>query len=351
MNSMTFLWPAMLLSFLVVPVVIGVYLVLNRRRRSLAASLGIGQLAQKQVPGYRRHIPSTLFLLSLMIILVALARPQAEVKLPRVEGTVILVFDVSASMGADDVEPTRIESAKTVAREFVLSQPETVKIGIVSFSGSGFTVQTPTNDANNLLAAIDRLKPTSGTSLGQGILAALNTIAVDAGLMTADQAMLNDATTTESADQDSQQPDSPEEEFLAQLPEGAYPSSVIVILSDGEDNQSINPLEAAQAAAEHDVRIDALGFGTTAGTTLELDGFVVHTALNEAVLQQITQTAGGTYYAAQSEQDPQAVYANLAPQLVVKTENMEITALLAGASIMILLVGSLLSMLWFNRLV
>ena len=117
-----------------------------------------------------------------MIILVALARPQAEVKLPRVEGTVILVFDVSASMGAKDVEPSRMEAAKVAAREFVLSQPETIKIGIVSFSGSGFTVQTPTNDPNLLLAAINRLKPTSGTSLGQGILAALHTIAVDAGL-------------------------------------------------------------------------------------------------------------------------------------------------------------------------
>jgi Ca-activated chloride channel family protein len=268
-----------------------------------------------------------------------------------VEGTVILVFDVSASMGADDVDPTRMEAAKVVAREFVLSQPETVKIGIVSFSGNGFAVQTPTNDTNSLLAAIDRLEPTSGTSLGQGIFTALNTIALDAGLLTAEQPTPESANTASGAGQETQQETPGEEDLLAQLPEGPYPPSVIVILSDGEDNQSIDPLAAAQAAADRDVRIDALGFGTPAGTTLELDGFIIHTALDEAALQQITQAAGGAYYSTQSEQDPQDVYANLTPELVVKSEYMEITSIFAGASILILLLGSLFSMLWFNRLV
>jgi Ca-activated chloride channel family protein len=336
---------------IILPVVTGVYLLLDRRRRAMAVGFIGLHSARKQGPGYRRHIPPALFLLSLMIILFALARPQAEVELPRIEGTVILVFDVSASMGAEDGEPTRIESAKTTAREFVNSQPETVKIGIVSFSGSGFAVQTPTNDKNILLSAIDRLEPTSGTSLGQGIVTALNTIAVNAGLKTGEEAQSEEASTTQNDSQDSQRPVPPESELLAQLPEGAYPSSVIVILSDGEDNQSIDPIEAAQAAADRNVRIDALGFGTTTGTTLEIDGFIVYTALNEAILQQITQIGGGTYYPAQSEGDPQAVYANLAPQLAVKTEKMEITALLAGAGILLLLAGSMFSLLWFNRLV
>jgi Ca-activated chloride channel family protein len=244
-----------------------------------------------------------------------------------------------------------MDSAKTTAREFVNSQPETVKIGIVSFSGSGLTVQTPTSDKNVLLAAIDRLTPTKGTSLGQGILAALNTIAVDAGLKTADQPPAEQAAAGQSTGEEAQDPVSPDAQLLAQLPEGEYPSSVIVILSDGEDNQSIDPLEAAQAAAERGVRIDALGFGTTAGTNLELDGFIVHTALNEALLQQITQVGGGAYYAAQSEGDPQEVFANLTPQLVVKAEKIELTALLAGTSLLMLLMGSLFSLLWFNRLV
>ena len=141
-----------------------------------------------------------------------------------------------------------------------------------------------------------------------------------------------------------------EDRLLEQLPEGAYPPSVIVLISDGENNQSIDPLRAATAAFERGVRIDALGFGTTAGADIEVDGFIVHTVMDEAMLQLITQAAGGTYYAAQGEQDPQAVYANLVPQLVVKPELMELTALLAGASMLILLMGGVLSMLWFNRL-
>jgi len=163
--------------------------------------------------------------------------------------------------------------------------------------------------------------------------------------------LTNEASASQETEQESEQRVPPEADLLAQLPEGEYPSSVIVILSDGEDNQSINPIEAAQAAADRRVRIDALGFGTTAGATLELDGFLVHTALNEAMLQHITQVGGGTYYSAASQGDPQAVYANLTPHLVVKSEKMELTALLAGASIVVLLVGSVFSLLWLNRLV
>lgn len=341
----------MLWILVTLPVVIGLYILLDRQRRAQAASFTSLQPAMNSGPGWRSQFPPALFLLSLATILVALARPQAEIELPRVEGTVILVFDVSASMSAEDVEPTRMEAAKTVASEFILSQPETVKIGIVTFSGSGFTVQTPTNDAETLLAAINRLKPTRGTSLGQGIYTALHTIAVDAGLAKLEQISPEVASATQSPAQGAPEQGPLEDDLLSKLPEGAYPSAVIVLLTDGEHNQSIDPLEAALAAAEHDVRIDALGFGTPAGAILELDGYSVHTALDEAVLQLITQAADGTYYAAQSEQDPQAVYAKLTPELVVKAETIELTALFAGAGILFLLAGSLFSMLWFNRLV
>lgn len=347
---MTFLWPSMLLALLAVPLVVGLYLAIHRKRHSRAANFFSVQPSRSQAPGDRRHIPAGLFLTSLVIILVALARPQAEVKLPRVEGTVMLVFDVSASMRAEDVEPSRMEAAKTAAREFVLSQPETIKIGIVSFSSSGFTVQAPTNDPNLLLAAINRLQPTSGTSLGQGILAALHTIAVDAGLVAEEQPTPEAPSTAEGPPQDSQQQMRADDRLLDQLPEGPYPPSVIVLISDGENNQSIDPLRAANAAAEREVRIDALGFGTTAGADIEVDGFIIHTVMDETTLQLITQAAGGAYYATQNEQDPQAVYANLVPRLVVKPELMEITALFVGASILLLLLGGLLSMFWFNRL-
>lgn len=342
----------MLLALLVIPAVVALYLLIQRRR-ALATSffgLGGGRKAAGQAPGFRRHLPSLFFLLSLTIVLVALARPQAQVIVPRIEGTVILVFDVSASMGATDVQPSRLKVAQAAAREFVLSQPSTVRIGVVAFSSSGFTVQLPTNDTNSLLSTINRLQPTSGTSLGQGMLTALNTIAVDAGLAKAGSTSGGTPVAPQPAGPSAPPSGSPQGNPLAQLPEGAYPPSVIVLLTDGEDNQGIDPIEVAKAAAEHAVRVDALGFGTTAGTTLEVDGFRVHTALDEAALQQITQAAGGTYYPAQGEQDPKQVYASLVPRLRVKPEVMEVTSVFAGASILTLLVGSLLSMVWFRRL-
>ena len=119
-----------------------------------------------------------LFLIGLTILLIALARPQAVLSLPRVEGTVILAFDISGSMAADDLKPTRMEAAKVAARDFVQRQPPTVQIGVVAFSDNGFTVQAPTNNQDTILAAINRLTPQRGTSLGQGILASLKTIAV-----------------------------------------------------------------------------------------------------------------------------------------------------------------------------
>lgn len=345
---MTFLWPSMLLSLLVVPLIILLYLRIQRRRQSAAAGFErFGVRDEKRSrPGFRRHIPPLIFLLGLVLLMVALARPQAEIDLPRVEGTVVLVFDVSGSMAAADVEPSRMEAAKQAATEFVRSQPETVQIGVVTFSGNGFTVQSPTNDQNRLLDAINRLKPQTGTSLGQGILVALNTIAVDAGFEPAALPTPDSSGTR----QEDFWGGSSGEALLASLPAGPYPPSVIVLLSDGENNQNIDPLAAAHAAAERSVRIDTIGFGTSAGTVLEIEGFSVHTALNEAALRDIAALAGGQYYHPQSDQNPQEIYKNLTPELVVKPESMEITSVFTAASIVVLLFGALFSMLWFARL-
>ncbi|NPV75006.1 MAG: VWA domain-containing protein [Anaerolineae bacterium] len=344
---MIFLWPSMLFMLLLLPLALWLYLTTQQRRRLSETVFGYSSQAlgeNRRSPGWRRHFAPLLFFLSLGLLLVALARPQARLRLPRLEGTVILVMDVSGSMAAKDAEPTRLEAAKEAARAFVTNRPETVQIGIVSFSGSGFAVQPPTNDEQMLLAAIDRLKPQSGTSLGQGILTALNTIAVDAGLEAAEQ------TATPAAQNQFQQELRPGEDLLVNLPEGTFPPAVIVLFSDGENNQSIDPVRAAQSAAERGVRIDALGFGSVAGTILEVEGFNIYTALDETALQQITQTAGGSYYNFQNEQDPKAVFANLNPQLVVKPETMEITSLFAAASGVLMLVGAVFSMAWFKRL-
>ena len=122
------------------------------------------------------------------------------------------------------------------------------------------------------------------------------------------------------------------------------------MLTDGENNESPDPLEAARLAAERGVRIYTVGIGSAAGTTLEVNGFTVHTQLDEATLQQIARLTDGAYYNAANEQELQAIYQNINPQLVIKSENMEVTSLFAGAGILVLLMGGTFSLIWFSRI-
>jgi Ca-activated chloride channel family protein len=336
------MWPFMLWLLLLIPLLIVGYILLQRRRRALVAksgSIGFLQGMEKRGPGARRHIPQVFFLLGLTVLIAALARPQAVVNLPRVEGTVILAFDVSGSMAASDLKPTRMDAAKAAAREFVKRQPLTVEIGVVGFSDSGFAAQAPTNDREEVLSAIDRLKPLRGTSVAHGIMASLNTVA-----------QASEEGGFPSANNNGVQATAIPTPTPTSVPKGYHAPVVVVLLSDGENNESPDPLAAAQTAANQGVRIYTVGIGTAAGTVLHINGFSVFTQLDEATLQQIAQITGGSYFNAQSTQDLLKIYDNLDPQLILKPEKTEITALFAGASILIMLIGGILSLLWFSRM-
>ena len=336
---MSFIWPAMLFSLILIPLFIGVYFLMQRRRRQLTANygnLGFAPGVKGNQPGLRRHIPVVFFLTGLTILAIALARPQAVVALPKQEGTVILAFDISGSMGADDIKPTRMEAAKAAARAFVKGQPLFVQTGVVAFSDTGLSVQVPSNDPSAVLAAINRLAPQTGTSVGRGILASLNAISVsNNGVLPSElySNLLLTPTPTPTP-----------------VPHGTYTPAVIILLSDGENNENPDPLAAAQTAADRGVRIYTVGIGSPTGTTVHINGFSLHTQLDEATLQQISQITGGTYYNAQSEQDLLKIYEHLDTQLVNKPEKTELTALFSGAGIFFMLVGGLFSLLWFSRL-
>jgi Ca-activated chloride channel family protein len=329
---MSFIWPAMLWWLLTLPLLVGWYLLLQRRRRRMAAaysSLGFGPAPQHRALGFRRHLPPLISALALTLLLLALARPQAVVSLPRQQGTLILVFDVSGSMAAEDITPTRMEAAKAAARVFVERQPESMQIGVVAFSDSGFAIQPPTNDQAAIITAIERLAPERGTSLAQGIRAALEVIAQDA----APEPIPENYTT---------RPATPE-------PLGKYPSAAILLLTDGENTQRPEPLPAAQLAAESQVRIYTVGIGSPQGATLQVEGFSVHTQLDEPMLQAIAQITGGEYFNAQSQQDLTNIYSTLNPQVQLKSEAMEITSILAGVGLAVMLLGGALSLAWFSR--
>ena len=337
---MSFIWPLMLWSLVLIPLFVALHLRMQQRRRRLAARYGGLGLVQEAAGtggrrlGARRHIPAALFLIALTLLTVALARPQAVVSLPKVEGTVILAFDVSGSMAADDLKPTRMEAAKAAARDFVQRQPPAVQIGVVAFSDGGLAVQAPTNDQAAILAAINRLAPARGTSLANGILASLNTLAAaDSKEAPRYYSNLTPVPTPTPTP----------------VPPGTYRSAAIVLLTDGENTIAPNPLAAARLAADRGVRIYTVGIGSAAGTTLQIDGFSVHTRLDEATLQQISQLTAGAYYNAEDEQDLRTIYENLGSQFVIKPEVTEVTSILAGASLLVLLIGGALSLLWFGR--
>lgn len=339
---MDFVWPGMLILLGLVPALAGLLLWQQRRRRqALARSGGFGRLVQAPGRGLgrRRYLPLALFLSALAVLLFALARPRAVVSMPRLEGTVLLAFDVSGSMAAEDLQPTRMEAAKVAAGDFVQRLPPAVQAGVVAFSEGGLYIQPPTGDAEALLATITRLEPQRGTSLGQGILTAVRSI-TGGGEAAGEQPGAGDPNAA---------PEVFEPWDIPPELEGAFDSAVIVLLSDGENNMEPDPREAAQIAARYGIRIYTVGVGSPAGITLTINGFTVHTQLDEAMLEEVAALTGGAYFRAENETELQEIYANLAPQLVVRPEKVEITALLAGAGILFLLAGGVLSLVWFGR--
>ena len=333
---MKFIWPTLLLTLFCVPLLVLLYFRLQARRRRFAArygSLGLVHDALGKGIGLRRHVPAMVFLLGITILIFSLARPKATVSVPKIEGTVILTFDVSGSMVANDLQPTRMEAAKAAAKQFVQKQPTGISIGVVAFSDGGISVQAPTDNREETLATIERLVPRRGTSIGNGILVALNTIAVDAG----------DAPILKSNGPSSSNP------TPAPSPQGWYPSAVIVLLTDGENNQSPDPVAAADLAADLGVRVYTVGIGSAAGTTIEVEGFTVHTSLDEAMLQNISSTTGGVYYNAGDEEQLRKIYNDLKPKLSIKPEDMELTSIFAGVGMIVFLIGGMLSLLWFGH--
>ena len=239
-------------------------------------------------------------------------------------------------MGATDGTPSRMDEAKAAAKAIVDRQPPGVVIGVVAFSDAGLTVQPPTSDAAKVQAAIDRMVPTRGTSLGGGIMASLDAIAK--------------AASGTPSDYYSNLSPAPSASPQAVAP-GSDASTIIVLFSDGENTTTPDPTSAAQAAADRGIRIVTIGVGTAAGATLDLAGFKVQSSLDEAALRQIADTTKGAYYpGSDSGAAATAVYDELGQQLVVRSEPLEVTALVAGLGLLLIAAGGALSLARTGRL-
>jgi Ca-activated chloride channel family protein len=240
-------------------------------------------------------------------------------------------------MAATDLKPTRMEAAKAAARDFAERQPSTVAIGIVAFSDAGLAVQAPTTDQAAILGAINRLAPARATSLAGGILAALNAI---------DRFENPPATNYYSNRSAAPEPAA----TPPPVAPGTHRSAAIVLLTDGENTVNPDPLAATRVAADRGVRIDTVGIGSVTGATIEIEGFRIHTQLDEPLLQQIAVLTDGTYYHAADAEQLHAVYDALDPRLSIEPQTLELTPIFAGVGLLLLAGGGLLSVLWLGRL-
>jgi Ca-activated chloride channel family protein len=322
----------MLGLLLVVPAMVAAYVSSRRRRSQRAAALseqGLVATSFQSRMRVRRHVPFALFAVALTVLLVGMARPMTTVKTPRREGTVILAVDVSNSMKADDVKPTRIEAAKAAARAFVERQPPAVKIGVVAFGDGAVIVQTPTAEHADIVKAIDRLSVAGGTSLGQGLVSSLSAIAGKP--VTIDpEALASDS---------------------AQVDIGFFGSASVVLLSDGEETNQPDPLSVAEVASVAGVRVHTIGIGTDAGAVVQIDGFSVATALDADLLQQVAEITDGSYHQGDDADALAAISKTIDLRFKIVSEHTEVTGLFSAAGIALLFAGALLSVLWFGRVV
>jgi Ca-activated chloride channel homolog len=350
---MTFLWPDSLWLLFAVPLLVGLYVVVLRRRKKLALryaslsmvreAIGIGQRA-------RRHVPPILFLIGLTLMIVAMARPTALVTLPTQHETIILAMDVSGSMRAVDVQPTRLAAAQEAARAFINDQPHNVKIGIVSFAGTAAVVQAPTENREDLIAAIDRFQLQRATAIGSGILVSLKAIFPDVEFdLRASNPRIQTSDTGKGLSLDNKAKEAPKDNEKPVAP-GSYQSAAIILLTDGQTTTGPDPVEAARMAADRGVRVYTVGIGTVQGEIIGWEGWSMRVRLDEDTLKTIANITRGEYFYAGTATDLKKVYQGMNSKMVLQKQQSEITALFVAAAAVFVLLGAGFSLAWFNRL-
>lgn len=345
---MTFYWPIFLWSLLLIPALIIFYWWMLQRRKKFAVTYPSLSLVKNVIDTrshWRRHIPPFLLLLAVTLMLLALARPAAVITLSSKYATVILAIDVSASMRAKDIMPSRIETAQSAAKSYVNDQPKSTRIGLVSFAGTAALIQTPTLLKEDVLTAIDRLQLQRGTAIGSGLLVSLQTIFPDIklDLRFKDPRPSSLSATETDYIQSAAQPHTP-------INPGSYQSAVIILLTDGASTTGPDPIISARMVAEHGVPVFTVGLGTPAGEIVGADGLSMRVRLDEAVLREIASITGGEYFQASNATDLQKVYQSMASRTVLEKKETELSALFAGIAALITITAAMLSMWWFNRI-
>jgi Ca-activated chloride channel family protein len=318
---MTFLAGHWLWLLVVVAALAAAYVVMSLRRRVYAARFTtVGLLASvlpRRPQWWRRHVPAVVLLLTLAAMVFSLARPARADQVPRERATIMMAIDVSNSMAATDIAPSRLASAKQGAEAFVDQLPARINLGLVSFSGTAAVLVAPTTDREAVRSSIRSLQLGPSTAIGEGIFACLQAITT-----------LGEQVTT-----DGQQP----------------PPAAIVLLSDGETQRGRSNAQASQAAVSAQVPVDTIAYGTPNGT-LDISGQQVPVPVNDAALHEIARLTGGSYHRATSGDELRSVYQGLGSSIGYRTEFHEITTWFVGLSLCLGLAATALSLVFSARL-
>ncbi|GAA6525559.1 VWA domain-containing protein [Intrasporangium sp. DVR] len=327
---MTVTWPWALLGLLGVPLIIVAHRRLLGRQDARRVELARQGLVLSPAPTSRwARLGPALLVAAFVVLVVAMTRPVASIAEPRREGTVVLAFDVSTSMSAPDVGPTRLEAAKAAARQVIDKQPPSVRLGVVAFGGTGLVTERPTTDKARVLAAVNRLAAGGETSLGGGMLGALSAIAGRP------ITKVGDAETGTETESDI----------------GYYGGTSIVLLTDGENTTGPEPGDVAELASAAGVRIEPVGLGTPQGSVLHVDGFSIATSLDRTTLEHIADVTGGTYREAEDGASLAAIYDSIELSWTMRTVPHEVTSLVAALAALLLAAGATIAVLRQGRVV
>jgi Ca-activated chloride channel family protein len=354
---MNFLAPELLLGLLLVPIAIGFYLWAQRRRSKYAVRFTnldlLANIAPRR-PSWRRHLPPVLYLAAIAALLIGLARPTMVMAVPREDATVILTLDVSGSMKATDVSPTRLDAARAAAQSFIDQLPAKIRVGIVAFASQPVTLVSPTVDRGQLKAALDSLRPRDGTAMGDALMQVLDI----AQKIQADATAPDASAAPSASPAPSQSPSASASPGTAvgpaDVPSG-QPLVAAILLSDGANSVGqADPLDAARRAATMNVPIYTIGLGTPDGSIQVRDNYgqlrTVPVPPDPATLQQIADMTGAQAFNAPTAQDLASVYDNLKSRIGYTEQTQEVTFALVGAGLLLVIVGAGLSAVWFGRL-
>ena len=314
---MSFQSPLLLLALAILPLLAALYVFNQRRRRAYAVRFTnlalLGQVMGKG-PGIRRHLPAVLFGVGTLGLLLAMARPIAAISVPRDQASVMLAVDVSGSMAASDVQPSRIEAARQAARTLIERLPGQAQVGLVSFNGQATLMSPLTSDHQAVESALESLRPGGGTAIGDGLQLSVEELVQN--------------TTAANG--------------------GKRPPTMIVLLTDGASNTGVPPADAAAQAKSAGIPVETVGIGVRGQMTF-LGGRMID-GVDEQALQSIAAATGGHYFYAAESGALQNVYSQLGSSFGWKVQKVDLTVPVLAAGTLILLAGGLLSLRWFRLL-